>query len=105
MKTAIECCGKKRTTRFCPECGRRLSGDSPLESLLAHCEKYAKQYLGTAARFRKSAESHREREGNPHAGVGADAMADREQDCGEKWSKWAAALRAAMAKLEERGET
>lgn len=39
----VKCCGKKRTSKFCPECGKELGG-SPLYGLLAHCRKIRSQY-------------------------------------------------------------
>ena len=35
------CCGKKRDTKFCPDCGGRLSASYTLNDLLNHCRKQA----------------------------------------------------------------
>jgi len=33
---AVECCGKRRTTKFCPECGKPMVQPKPIDTLLAH---------------------------------------------------------------------
>ena len=32
----MKCCGRDRTTRYCADCGKELSGNRPLDSLLRH---------------------------------------------------------------------
>lgn len=44
----MECCGSRRSTPFCPMCGKALRGDTPLEGLLHHIRnrvKYHEQSL------------------------------------------------------------
>lgn len=40
----MECCGQKRTTKFCPDCGNELAA-SPGVSLLAHLRKTHERHL------------------------------------------------------------
>jgi hypothetical protein len=32
-----QCCGKLRTTAFCPDCGKQMKHESPLHELRKHC--------------------------------------------------------------------
>lgn len=34
----MKCCGQDRTTRYCPDCGNKIDGDHPLDSLLQHIQ-------------------------------------------------------------------
>lgn len=44
MAKPIQCCGKARTTRFCPDCGKRLRNDDGLYGLLIHCRKNEEKF-------------------------------------------------------------
>lgn len=37
----MECCGRTRRTRFCPNCGNEIIPDSPLQGLLLHVDATA----------------------------------------------------------------
>jgi heme oxygenase len=38
METVTEqCCGRLRTTAFCPDCGKKMKQESPLNELRKHC--------------------------------------------------------------------
>ena len=40
----IECCGKDRTTPFCPMCGRAIDGHNVLYGLLSHIQGVVRSY-------------------------------------------------------------
>ena len=35
----MDCCGKQRSTKYCPDCGKLLRDESPLGSLREHVRK------------------------------------------------------------------
>ena len=37
----MKCCGKLRTSKFCPDCGKLLAESHSLVTLLRHCEQQA----------------------------------------------------------------
>jgi hypothetical protein len=80
---AIECCGKERSTRFCPECGKRLV-DDPLVELLAHVRKTEKLYRTSAAKA--MARSLHSKYDNP--GYWSEKA--------DKWQSWVDALSRLM---------
>lgn len=81
------CCGEKRTSNFCPDCGKKLN-TSPLVDLLAYC-------FSAAEKQRQSAETAKQnaviRKGNAEAerSLKTSQRMDRTAD---KWQAWADAL-------------
>lgn len=70
----MECCGQKRSTCFCADCGKLLQSHS-LITLLRHCETQARNQRATVERKRK---------------LGA-RVASWER-AAEKWECWANAI-------------
>jgi uncharacterized membrane protein YvbJ len=84
----IECCGKERDTRYCPDCGKQLI-DHKLHGLLKHCELNAGSQR---ALLDKSTRRQREK----------DTEAVRNQikkraAVVHKWQTWADVLRKLIA--------
>lgn len=77
-ETMIECCGKPRASRFCPDCGKLLHDDDSLYGLLKHCRTFAAKYATAAAR--------EARESQPGAEAGHAARS------AERWQGWADTL-------------
>jgi len=50
----MECCGKDRDTRFCPDCGAMLRS-SPLYELLKYCQERAKADAAKSRSIRRDA--------------------------------------------------
>jgi len=77
----MECCGKERTTKYCPDCGKELNADAPLAGLLRHCEST----LEAANKKRKEA---------------TEAKDDKSLVSAEKsiakWHQWVCALEAVV---------
>jgi hypothetical protein len=78
---AIECCGKPHATRFCPDCGKSLRGNSDLEELLIHVR-------GTAKRSRAPLIS-----GRSHG----ENYLEQQRAVAEKWERWGNALALAIS--------
>jgi hypothetical protein len=78
----VTCCGADRTTRHCPDCGKRLNDSNDLNGLLAQCKRTAEKMFTEANRF--------ELDGKPDARV---LSAKRSS---EKWSEWARLLEELM---------
>lgn len=101
----MQCCGSERTTRFCPECGRKLRADDSLESLLAHCRSIAigkrqaaKTEAKNAERFRESFYSRDTEETNWQA-VQCEKRAARNDEIASKWESWAEQLAALLDEM------
>lgn len=75
----MTCCNQPRTSRFCPDCGRRLA-EGPLVALLDYCQGRARAYEAMAKRWQ---------------GEGFDQSSDGEH--ARKWRHWAEALAGFLA--------
>ena len=71
------CCGREHWSDYCPDCGRCLEQPNPLDALLDHCEKTARDLQ---KRWPRSTHPERSR-----LAVG-------------KWSAWSKALRDVLEK-------
>jgi len=86
MAKKMECCGKNRDTKFCPDCGRSLHQE-PIYHLLAHVTRFAHNF--------------KVQSGNNQSGEFAKAKAQKSY---EKWAAWEKALRK-LIKIKEKIET
>jgi hypothetical protein len=79
------CCGSKRDSKFCPDCGKRLRDDNEgLYGLLEHCQLTADQKAKCATKKRWHGETV-----EPHV----EKRLEREHRAALKWQSWANALR------------
>jgi hypothetical protein len=84
--TTIQCCGKSRSTPFCPQCGKRLTTTDPLLDLLVYLRIQAKK-------ISSKAESYADAVATGHGTVGpADVQAAL--SAATRWRNWADALAA-----------
>lgn len=90
---SVECCGKPRTTPFCPQCGKGLDVHTGLGDLLAHCRSTEKRIRADARRFRWNFKEV----GNSRY----SELARRSDEMADKWKTWAEALAELMAKQEK----
>jgi hypothetical protein len=56
MTTMATCCGRERSSRFCPDCGKALA-DDPLVELLNHCWLSEKKQRSEAENFRAAGDA------------------------------------------------
>lgn len=90
----MECCGKKRNTRYCAQCGSRLS-EHNLGSLLTHCQARLSQLRKEAERWKECARDHDEN--TPEKRVERiDRYIDQRTLGIAKWEAWAKALEDVM---------
>jgi hypothetical protein len=90
---ATECCGKPRDTPFCPRCGGRLAGESPLDELLRHIRVTERNSRAQQERWSKP------RPGNDPSDV-SPTLAERKRATADKWKAWGDALARLMAAEE-----
>ncbi len=86
------CCGKVRTSKFCPDCGKELTGDALLQ---------LRQYLQVMAGARnKDVEREKrkaEEEEKPEWKKEYLRIAAKRQKVADKWQRWLDTLDALMA--------
>lgn len=81
----MECCGSPRLTKFCPECGKHLSGKHTLATLLMHLERTA------GAKRRLSDEK---------TAWGGQKEIDGNRRALAKWQAWAEQLREVIERQQ-----
>lgn len=85
----MECCGKDRQTKYCPECGRLLCS-SPLEEVTNHCIRQLEMMKRhTAMRLRGNQEKKQ------------SSWYKKKQRNIEKWEAWVSALLKAIEMREQ----
>lgn len=94
--TGVTCCGRERTSRYCPECGEKLQ-EHPLDSLLAHAREVIRVHETKAANLRRKIAWQAE---NPDAKRYRPDVSEEDLIAPErlaaKWRTWAAAVEALM---------
>jgi len=73
------CCGKLRTTKFCPDCGAKLGETPTLDQLLAHCRKTQAAHESRMTTWLEQ---------------GNQKEVDSQARAANKWRAWADALEA-----------
>lgn len=81
----MQCCGKKRDRRFCPECGSPVT-DKPLWGLLGHCSASIGRLESQLQRMKEESENL-----DFHQGY-MQKRCTRIQAQIRKWKSWAEAL-------------
>lgn len=101
----VECCGKKRNSRFCPECGKRIC-TGPLMELLVNCRLTEKRLRTTAQKLREQAAGWEARGVSKNAGYCHEGAAENDKKA-DAWKARADALGALMEgkEVEESGES
>jgi hypothetical protein len=89
--TNTVCCGKHRTTKFCPDCGKEIYPNSPLGELLAHIEHTISAKLTDLNRKEVLDWHCQERKAKKLKQI---------QDSVIKWTSWSIALREAIKSTE-----
>lgn len=95
----MECCGQKRDTCFCPDCGREMKDLHPLAGLLKHCRHAALSLRSNVRRARQTAEEE-SGENRAHR----LRWADRNEKHLVKWEGWVKGLEKAIEVPGEPGE-
>ena len=91
----MKCCGKSRSTPFCPQCGRKIKGADPLLSLLAYLRDMQRsQERSLDALHNKCANNEEPSE------FLASSIANKERAV-KKWQVWADAVEGIMANNHE----
>jgi hypothetical protein len=85
----VECCGKLRSSPFCPTCGRALQAKSPLHSLLAYLRSQEEKYKGEKAKAEKGVLE------NPESSRSQDYLR-RTGTFVAKWGAWSAAVASVL---------
>jgi hypothetical protein len=91
----MECCGKKRETRFCPDCGKRLHV-SPLYPLLQFVKRLAKTRRDTAAENERRASTNKTETGPEKF----SKRAARQVVEANRFDTWAAELEKLITAIE-----
>lgn len=92
-RVPVECCGKTRDSRFCPDCGKEL-GLGVLEGLIDYCRKNERPH-------RKRIEELKQRKANPQNDRDRDTdklnrrIANKTR-MAEKWKRWADAVQSLL---------
>lgn len=94
MPTPVECCGKPRTSPFCPDCGNKLESDDPLVGLLVSCRRSERAHRASARRWR-------EKLGQPGEETWKEFHEDQAAESDAKAAEWKARADA-LADLIER---
>lgn len=80
------CCGKSRSTPFCPECGKRVASRLGIEGLLDHCRVTAKSLQGCYESAMNDARMQKDRAAHFKSRAASKLKAY------EKWKAWGDAL-------------
>lgn len=73
------CCGKNRSTRFCPNCGKAMT-QTPEESLLAHLREHATSYAARVVDYEPG--------GTLSHGSSPKERLRTNKELAEKWASW-----------------
>ena len=94
-----ECCGKRRESRFCPECGMELHVDDPIFGLLNHVATTVRGREMTAATVAGILKGYSSRSNVDERckEQRADQL-DRLNVVIKKWGEWERALRELIAR-------
>jgi hypothetical protein len=90
-----ECCGEVRSTPFCPLCGRKLRGNSPLLELLAHCRAAERGQRTIVTKSLRKSEAWKSDEEKVRFYA---RRADRAEESATRWKTWGDALAELLAR-------
>lgn len=90
------CCGEKRSTAFCPDCGKKLH-DEPLPELLVHARRQQKAAANAADRKRHRAKHDK------HLSDFYERRAEKADEVSRKWKRWADALEKIIVQAKSDG--
>jgi len=93
-----ECCGKKRETRFCPDCGAALGPKGPGVELLKHVQK-------TAAHFQLRVRRYEKPVSDDPTNAYLKRQKERAQAMFDKWDGWAKWITTAIEDESAPGST
>lgn len=85
-----ECCGEKRESRFCPDCGTLLGHEDPLCQLLAHLSTQASSKRRTADRAFRRKKAEKDDYDARHA--------EYFDKSAKKWESWRDAVKEVLKK-------
>lgn len=92
------CCGRKRRTPHCPQCGARLAPVDPIAELVVHCQRQMRRYA-------KVAESDERRKANFIADKEQarrwEKLAERRRRWSRRWQTRSVALEELMKQAEK----
>lgn len=102
-----QCCGKERTTAFCPDCGKKMQQGSPLHEMRRHFATRRKIITTGVDKNKLEIADIRGLKNGFSVGDGRDIRAlERDIRNGEKqilkWSRWIDALDAILSPQEEK---
>ncbi len=97
----VECCGKKRDTPFCAECGRELPG-VPARGLLAHVRAQVRAHGTRVEELREQyARNPEDRTmGWPRTEEGFKTLIPKQERLLAKWESWEKDLRTLLAERQ-----
>lgn len=102
------CCGKSRTSAFCPDCGKQMQQVNPLHELRLHCFMSRKKIISTRDRYEVTLVESQidpvEREAHANGIRHLEKELTKNEKAILKWTRWIDALDAILVTQEKKDE-
>ena len=99
-----QCCGKPRTSPFCPECGKQMTHGTPLHELRKHCVDKRKTLVTSLKNKKREMESELKKSKDTDREYNIRSMTQvvaKEEQVVLKWTRWIDALDAILSPQEK----
>lgn len=100
-----QCCGKERTTTFCPDCGKQMKHEPPLHELRKYCRERQEKAVASLSKHKIESEEMLKRKNGDTLDYDVRRtvrVVENDEKTVLKWDRWIDALDAILSPQEEK---